>query len=375
MQQLRSVNSSFLMCGRISCGIGEMDSEIDFSSCTASGSITHRNLVTARPVIQKVFAELELQCIEEREQYRKSNQTPPEVVFNRWATYTNKTRVKACMSSSLEFIKHHPECRSRLLSCEQLRFLILLQHFVAEDTRDVYLPECQRKHSDVFEGILTEGAVNSQLIKDAHRSEWSIEGRPFSLQAQLTEDGTDVGGDRWKQVIAAFQRELVIALETCLLEYCCRRGLSQLGTRRFLQVVTTQMSQCGLANLGRSSQAARYFVSGQGLDQRTTYNLSTMDGSFGESLQLSMLCMKTGFCQYQTEDTLGMPGSPGAGIIDVDAQPMRCAPSSYLYQYATLRFTPGHSISGCESAECVVIDALDEVHIESTELLSELNVV
>lgn len=265
----------------------------------------------------------------------------------------------------MEFIKHHPECRSRLLSDEQLRFLILLQHFVAEDTGDLYLPECERKHSDMFEGILTEGAVNSQLIKDAHRSEWSVEGRPFSLQAQLAEDSHDIGGEHRKRVIAAFQKELVTALETYLLEYCEKRGLSQLGTKRFLQAVTTQMSQCGLANLDRSSQAARYFVSGQGLDQRTTYSLSAMDGSFGESLQLSMLCMKTGFSQYHTEDTLGMPGSRGASLSGVDVPPMICAPSSYLYQYATLRFTAGPVTSGCERAECVVIDALDEVHIDA----------
>ena len=95
-------------------------------------------------------------------------------------------------------------------------------------------------------------------------------------------------------------------------------------------------------------QAAKYFVSGQGLDQRTAYNISAMDTGpqLGESLKLSMLCMKTGFTHYLTEETLGIPGS-----FFEDEPPQRCAPSSYLYQYTTLR----PSLFGLfESAMCLL---------------------
>merc|ERR1719271_1889159 len=129
-----------------------------------------------------------------------------------------------------------------------------------------------------------------------------------SLQEKLASEKFSATEDR-KRIIARFQQELVVALEDHLLSFCRRRGLSELATRQLLQAVTTQMSQCGLANLDRSSRAAKYFVSGQGLDQRTAYSLSTMDtGSLGESLKLSLLCMKTGFSQYHTEETLGLPG-------------------------------------------------------------------
>lgn len=165
-----------------------------------------------------------------------------------------------------------------------------------------------------------------------------------------------------KARIATFQREFVTALEEQLLAFCRRWHLSALGTRRLIQAVTTQMSQCGLANLDRSSQASRYFVHGQGLEQRTAYNISTMDDSGQEALQLSMLCMKTGFTQYHTEETLGLLHS------DVADSPKLCKPSSYLYQYATLRFAPRPSSGvGAERIDCVVIDALDEVHIEDLD--------
>jgi len=230
-----------------------------------------------------------------------------------------------------------------------------LQHFVSEDTSDFYRPETHRKHSDAFEGVLTDG-VNSQLVKDAHRSEFSVDGRSFCLQ-DLPQHGDNDTNEERRNTIARFQTEFVMALETYLLAFSSRRGLSPLGTRRLVQAVTTQMSQAGLANLDRGSQATRYFVGSHGLDQRTAYNISTMHSNeLGESLKLSILCMKTGFSQYlEKDELLRMPG------VDY---PKRCKPASYLYQYATLRFTPGPPIENCESTICTVLDALDEAHIE-----------
>lgn len=311
----------------------------------------------ARAVIQKIFAELEAQCREEKEQYQQSGALPSAHKGNRWAMYLNKKRLQEFMIRSMDFVRNNPDCRSWLLSPVQLRFLILLQHFVSEDTADFHRPEKERSHSDVF-----KGDVNSQLIKDAHRSEWTVEGRSFSLQEQLLKGVHQTGTDQ-RRVIAEFQQELVVALEAYLLDFCGRRKLSVQGTQRLLHAVTTQMSQCGLANLDRSSQASKYFVGSKGLEQRTAYNISTMDaGSLGEALKLSLFCMKTGFSEYHTEEVLG-----NLDLMDEDAGPTRCAPSSYLYQYATLRFTPmalTESMCECERIDCTVIDALDEVCIK-----------
>lgn len=359
-------SNSFFMCSGSACGTGEMASELNFISCTGSQNARSKNLALARSVIRQLFSSLEADCVEEQNQYRRAGITPSTQRCNRWATYTDKERMRCFMTKSLDFVRNHPECRTRELSEMQLRFLVLLQHLVEEDTFDFYRPEADRKHQDVFEGCLTDG-VNSQLVKDAHRSEWSVDGSSFTLQAQLAAGKHSASEDR-KEAILSFQRELVIALEAHLLGFCGRRGLSKQGTKQLVQAVTTQMSQCGLANLDRSSRASKYFVSGAGLDQRTSYSISTMDAgpALGECLKLSLLCMKTGFSQYHTEETLGLPGRdggtpPGPGA---DCGPMQCAPTSYLYQYATLRFVPAARGLHGELAECVVIDALDEVHID-----------
>lgn len=358
--------SSWLACGGPTCSAStELNfyncREASFHSCRGAQGAKYKNLTAARTVIRQVYTDLEAECLEEKMQYEKAGLEPSAQKSNRWAAYTSKERLRSFMSESMEFVRQHAECRTREMPDMQLRFLVLLQHLVSEDTSDFYRPESERKHQDAFEGFLTQG-VNSQLIKDAHRSEWSVEGRTFSLQAQLAAGKHQDSRER-KQAITSFQEDLVTALEQCLLAYASRRKLSHTGTRHLLQAVSTQMSQCGLANLDRSSQAARYFVSGQGLDQRTAYSLSTMDTGLelGESLKLSMFCMKTGFTQYHTEETLGLGTT---SVFPTDSGPKLCAPTSYLYQYATLRFTPGLGGVAKDRADCVVIDALDEVHIE-----------
>lgn len=342
------------------CNAGEQDvsCETEFSLVPepmSNNSICQRNLQNAKSVVRDIFAELESQCVEERCQYEESGVVPPRQKSNVWGAYTNKVRLQRFAADSLEFVRHNAECRTRPLTVAQLRFLILLQHFVSEDTSDFYRPEPLRKHQDTFEGVLTDG-VNSQLVKDAHRSEFSVDGRSFCMQ-DLPPHGEAEANEERKNAIAKFQTEFVMALETYILAFCSRKGLSPLGTRRLVQAVTTQMSQAGLANLDRGSQATRYFVGSNGLDQRTAYNLSTMySKELGESLKLSILCMKTGFSQYlEKDELLRMPG--------VDC-PKRCKPASYLYQYATLRFTPGPQVENCESTICTVLDALDEAHIE-----------
>jgi len=321
----------------------------------SANSICQRNMLVAKAVIRDVFAELESQCAEERCHCEESGGVPPRQKINIWTTYTNKAKLQRFATDSMEFVRQNADCRTRLLSSSQLRFLVLLQHFVAEDTNDFYRPEAMRKHQDAFEGVLTDG-VNSALVKDAHRSEFSVDGRSFCLQ-DLPQHGEEERNDERRHAIARFQTEFIMALETYLLAFCGRRGLSSLGTRRLVQAVTTQMSQAGLANLDRGSQAARYFVGSNGLDQRTAYNLSTMHSEeLGESLKLSILCMKTGFSQYlEKDELLRMPG------VDY---PKRCKPASYLYQYATLRFAPGPFVDNCETTVCTVLDALDEAHIE-----------
>lgn len=411
---------SRVSCGGVTCG-GDLVTEIDLCNSGDVGvdlapgfehpsrNCRARNLVTARAVIRQTFAELEAQCREEQEQYRRSNTAPSLQKRNRWTLYTSAAGIRRCREQSLDFARWNPEFRARVLPAAYIRFLVLLQHSLTEDVLDVYRPESARRHCDTFEGFTIDGSVNSQLIKDAHRSEWTVEGRSFTMsqasggnpdtpskpadmsnpdkctdgkahtpskstpfdvalkdgagspatssadQGRKSGDPNDnhYGAASGKKAILDFQRTFVSVLELFLLGYCDRRGLSPQGTQRLLRVITTQMSQCGLANLDRSSQAAKYYVMGQGLQQRTAYNISTMDAGpqHGEALKLSMYCMKTGFSQYHTEESLGMTAGAGASAAFTDMDdddnhesestgPMRCSPRSFLYQYATLRFLP-----------------------------------
>lgn len=332
-------------------GDGEFDG-LRFGG-VASGDAMSANLKAARRIVREIFQELEAQCLVEIEQYRRTGQKPNVWKQNRWSVYTDAECRNAWMVETVDFIRGYPDCRVKELSDSQLRFLVLLQHLVSLDISDFLRPQQERQHNDAFEGVLTSDGVNTQLVKDAHRSEWSIEGHTYTVRPAEPHETMD----QRKKVIADFQQDLVTALESFLMGFCDRRGLSATATIRFMQSVTTQMSQCGLANLDRSSTAGKYFASGQGLEQRITYNLSSMDLGplVGEALKLSLLCMKTGFVQYHKAESLA----------DVDSDgPLTCDPSSYLYQYATLRFVPlAATGGGVERVECVVIDALDEVHI------------
>lgn len=325
------------------------------------------NVATAKAVIRHMFAEMAERCADEQARFESRGDRAPQQKRNEWALYLDGERVRRCEAGLLGFVARHPECRSAPLPPAHLRSLLMFQHAVTEDTWDVCCPERERRHCDTFEGHLTHDGINSQLIKDAHRSEWSVEGRPFTVPAEdrsgVAGAGARTGASEERQlVMAAFRDGLVEALEEFLVEFCKRQELSAQGTRQMMQAVTTQMSQCGLANLERCSQASNIFVSGEGLEQRTAYNLSTMRTALDEALKLSIYCLKTGFSTYHTAESLARAAD---SHDDEDAGgPLFCSPSSYLYQYATLRFSAVRGAQGPDGVECVVLDLLDEVVID-----------
>ncbi|CAK9092033.1 unnamed protein product [Durusdinium trenchii] len=211
--------------------------------------------------------ELHARCEEEKLQYAQAGQRPSPQKVNFWETHIGLENIECHASRSRLFLQSFDDFRSgQHFSQEQLRFAVLVQHFVSQDTMDVRrLPE-KRMHDDVFEGILTR-SVNAQLITDAHRAEWAIEGNGFIVPKAESDEER-------KQLIADFGAGLVTALEEFLLSFCERRQLSVRGTEHVIQAVTTQMSQCGLANLDRCSRVGQYMVGGARLKQHVNYNIS-----------------------------------------------------------------------------------------------------
>eukprot|EP00392_Amoebophrya_sp_AT5.2_P009039 g9067.t1 len=113
-----------------------------------------------------------------------------------------------------------------------------------------------------------------------------------------------------------FQSYFIEKLESFLLDFSRKLKLTEQNTTYLLKCISTQMCQCGLANLDRGSYARKYLVSGANLDQRTVYSLSTDED--GKSLKLTLLCVKTNFTDYYDYETLmkGVDvGGGGAGMI------------------------------------------------------------
>eukprot|EP00434_Breviolum_minutum_P045345 symbB.v1.2.040634.t1/scaffold7393.1/size13733/1 len=306
-------------------------------------------LDAVEPFVRTLFEELHLRCQQEKEQYAEAGQNPSAQKVNFWDGHIGPENIDSHTSRSRLFLQSFDDFRSgQHFSKEQLRFAVLVQHFVSQDTMDFRRPPEKRMHDDVFEGILTS-SVNAQLITDAHRAEWAIEGDGFIVPKTQSDEER-------KQLIADFGSGLVTALEQFLLAYCKRRQLSTKGTDYLIQAVTTQMSQCGLANLDRCSRVGQYMVGGGGLKQHVNYNISCMNGGpLGEALKLTLGCLKEGFNFYQSTN----------GRL-VEDGPQCCDPSSRMYQCATLRFTTKLGLEtpdGEDDVSCDVIDAYDEVRI------------
>lgn len=306
-------------------------------------------LDTVEPLLRGFFEELHARCEEEKLQYAQAGQRPSPQKVNFWETHIGLENIECHASRSRLFLQSFDDFRSgQHFSQEQLRFAVLVQHFVSQDTMDVRrLPE-KRMHDDVFEGILTR-SVNAQLITDAHRAEWAIEGNGFIVPKAESDEER-------KQLIADFGAGLVTALEEFLLSFCERRQLSVRGTEHVIQAVTTQMSQCGLANLDRCSRVGQYMVGGARLKQHVNYNISCMDaGPLGDALKLTLGCLKEGFDFFQ----------PTTGTSEDDS-PHCCDPNSRMYQCATLRFTTKLGLetpTGEDEVSCDVLDVYDEVRI------------
>jgi len=191
----------------------------------------------------------------------------------RYRTYTNVANLEKFIEESLAFVRQYSEYRTKQLqSAQQIRFLVTFQHFVMEDTRDLLRPARERKHDDTFEGIRT-CSINTQMIKDLHRAEWSIEGEGFSYakwlrgrEAVAGKESGDIGsGPSGSGGSSATPEEFQMWFVRRLEDFFLASFANKLTTScldLLMRAITTQMCQCGLANLDRGSRASRYFLMG-----------------------------------------------------------------------------------------------------------------
>ncbi|CAE7819396.1 Smyd3 [Symbiodinium sp. CCMP2592] len=110
-------------------------------------------LDAVEPFLKDLFEELRCRCEEEKMQYDLAGQSPSTHKANFWLAHTDPERISGYIFKSRLFLQGFDDFRcGGQISKEQLRFAVLVQHFVSQDTLDFQRTRAQRMHDDVFEG-------------------------------------------------------------------------------------------------------------------------------------------------------------------------------------------------------------------------------
>mmetsp|Transcript_17768 Transcript_17768/g.45743 ORF Transcript_17768/g.45743 Transcript_17768/m.45743 type:complete len:359 (+) Transcript_17768:37-1113(+) len=304
------------------------DGIVGESTCIASW-----NEERALPVIDLFYEVLCEQYQEEEARLTRAQVDIPQHKRRRYALYADDSAIRQFKQQSVRALKEQEGAAREWLSDSAIYAAVALQHFLEADIRDLGLEQAQRLNIDTF----TEDGVNQQMIMDVTRSKYRINGQAFSLMDELEREGE--GNSRAAPTpaprIQSFRKNVVEALKKCLLGAGPMQG-------ELLRVLSTQLSQSGLANIARACVTPQIVVSGG--HQLCSYEVSQVSEAAWE---VSLTGMKSGFTSYMV--TCG---------IDLDPDPHPCAAASKILQSAVLRF----SVQGTQVLGCVV-DIEDNVAI------------
>merc|ERR1719414_2537856 len=153
--------------------------------------------------------------------------------------------------ASHKHLMRHPEWlsgRSKLPD-DELRDLVAMQHQLDFDLKDLSLPEADRCHKDTF----TTSEISRQMLLDAPRSSFRVDGRRFSFPSVFADHGKP---SKEEGVLKqCFLDSLVEAVHESL-------GRGAATPQILIRAVTTTMSQAGLANLDVACKMPQVVVSG-----------------------------------------------------------------------------------------------------------------
>lgn len=232
-----------------------------------------------------------------------------------------------------------------------LRAIVAAQHYFDLDLEDLDLPQAERRSEDVFEEDPKAPfyGVCQQLLLDAARCDFVIEGEEFSLAAEIEAQHLDTETDleAVEALKDALPARVVNALRRCLDVGPAPPRPQQ----RLLRLLSTAMSQAGLANLERACGAPAVVACGGG--QRSRFVLHRLparaaDGACSQ-WELLMSIRKDGFEECVV---CGMPGDDGE---DVEPEPVSCDVSSYVFRSCVLRCT----LASQENEHALTLDVLD----------------
>mmetsp|Transcript_2326 Transcript_2326/g.5145 ORF Transcript_2326/g.5145 Transcript_2326/m.5145 type:complete len:350 (+) Transcript_2326:91-1140(+) len=313
-------------------------------------SPTGGDLSRSSCVVDDVLESLKAANDKEFEKYVMQNAAYPKHKEAARHLYSDPASYSECRSALLRYARRLPAGSVSELPYAKLRLLFGLTHLIIEDTRDCGADrqDAVRRHCDVFEGHVLPGGVNTQLVKDANRSEFAVGGKYFSLSSAL-EKNRFLNEEQRRVFVAEFQRAIVVAIERFVLSFAKHHQLSQEHTLTLMKAVTTQMCQAGLGNLERACEDCRKYFPSQP-KQRTFFTLT--ETSARDALVMTIMVTKSEFELVHTEETSGEMRPP-----------IRVRPSSFLSLSATVQFMPDpHDCDG--PIVITVTDARDEVRID-----------
>lgn len=278
----------------------------------------------------------------ERARMARSARTPPIHKWNRQEVYLSDDQRRRSLAASRRHLMRHKEWLQgpAKLSEAALREVVAVQHFIELDVEDISLPDAEKRNEESFAGA--SGNICQQMLLDAPRSAYQISGEDWDFAAQLSSRGLNLEKDQDEvmELQSAFCVRISSALERCL-------GAD--APAALVRVVSTAMSQSGLANVERALDIPQVVVGGGDSDVR--YEISTVDDC---SWELKMSVHKFGF------ERAIVYTQPASETSEPDPMPVSCSEKSFTRKACTLRVSTSRATG---SVEADVLDLRKELQL------------
>jgi len=293
-----------------------------------------RNLGTLAERVLADFYSVQLaRSRRERERWERTPSGPRtgSAKWNRQELYIDEDRRERACVASRRHLARHPEWLEGLARLDEasLSEVVAMQHYLEVDLEDLSLPEAERRSEDTYSGA--GGNICNQMLLDAARSAFMVDGEEFDFSAEVAGHGEAVEANPCdvERLQQALSDRLVAAVMRCL---------GDEPPPLLLRAVTTTMSQSGLANVERACNEPQVVVCGG--DHHLRYELSGLEAGVWE---LSLFTRKFGFEQCIVYGATPRDGAPGEEPL-----PAACSSSSSASKLCRvrLRVGPGGGVDG-----------------------------
>lgn len=275
---------------------------------------------SAKQLVDALFDKLTIVAEKEQQRWRRLQFHESTARQQRRQVYLDPRRCRVWRSRSRAFLARRSDI-SAALSTRTLYSVMVMQHLMELDAESLRMPAELRLSEDTY----TDG-VSDQFLLDAPRCRYTVDGELFHLAASTS---GNAGRD-------AFAVRLTKAIRRLVPE------------THLLTLVTTLMSQSGLAALERSSFCGAAVSGGR---QEVDFELQR-DHARPDRLVVTLRVGRRGFCEY-------IPAGD-------DAEPALCdASSSSMRRSAILELVPAGAPG--EGPVADVVSFLEENHIRGSD--------